>query len=109
MRWTPLLPPHFARADQLRLKPRDQQLPRRQAGNWLEINVGRGILASSQAEKNKMVVGLGRVGMSVQELTPKTLLEAACHRQQRAKNGRDGTRRLTCSAASGSTCSKDLF
>ena len=28
-----------------------------QAGNWFEINVGRGILVAGQAEKNKLVVG----------------------------------------------------
>jgi hypothetical protein len=43
-------------------QPGAREIPRRQAGNWLEINVGRGILATSQAEKIKMVVCLGHMG-----------------------------------------------
>jgi hypothetical protein len=36
--------------------------PCRQAGNWLEIDIERDILAASQAGKNKLFVGLGYMG-----------------------------------------------
>jgi hypothetical protein len=43
-------------------QPDAREIPCRQAGNWLEVNVGRGILATRQAENTDDGRGLGSYG-----------------------------------------------